>query len=146
MAMAIYKPGQGKYTRLLSAAGAGVITAYGTYWLWYELEKIRMGDNTIYVQAAVCLAVLLGIGGVLWWALNKASIADFMIATEVEMKKVNWPSRKEIIGSTWVVICGTLLMAGLLFVVDIGFSYLFQQIGILEGAKETVDQIAGSAP
>ena len=56
-----------------------------------------------------------------------------MIATDSEMRKVNWPSRREVIGSTWIVICGTMLMALLLFVVDIVFASLFQTIGILEG-------------
>ena len=55
-----------------------------------------------------------------------------MIATENEMKKVNWPSKKAIVGLTWVVIAGTLLLAALLFVFDLGFAALFREIGILK--------------
>jgi preprotein translocase SecE subunit len=48
------------------------------------------------------------------------------------MKKVNWPSKREIIGSTWVVIAGTIMLAALLWVVNLMFGALFQLIGILE--------------
>ena len=69
----------------------------------------------------------------LWWLLNKARIVDFMIATESEMRKVNWPTRREIVGSTWIVISGTFLMAFLLFTVNLTFAKLFMVIGVLEG-------------
>ena len=39
-----------------------------------------------------------------WRLMNKPSNVDFLIATDSEMKKVNWTSRKELIGSTKVVI------------------------------------------
>jgi preprotein translocase subunit SecE len=55
-----------------------------------------------------------------------------MIATESEMRKVNWPSRRELVGSTWIVICGTLLMALVLLAIDVGFVSFFQWIGVLE--------------
>jgi preprotein translocase SecE subunit len=41
------------------------------------------------------------------------------------MKKVNWTSRKELIGSTKVVIVFMFLIAIFLFTVDILFSYFF---------------------
>ncbi len=55
-----------------------------------------------------------------------------MIATEGEMKKVSWSSKREIIGSTKVVILFTLLMAVFLFVVDLVFQSVFSGIGILK--------------
>ncbi|MCE9591536.1 MAG: preprotein translocase subunit SecE [Planctomycetes bacterium] len=72
-------------------------------------------------------------GAIFLWVFNKPAVVDFFIATESEMKKVNWPSRKEIVGATWIVICGTFLMALLLLVIDAGFAWLFTKIGILEG-------------
>jgi preprotein translocase subunit SecE len=136
MALSIYKPGQGKYTRLLTAAGAGVLTLAGAMWLWDQFQG-TFGDNTIFVQAGAAVGLIAVMAGLLFWSLNKPRIADFMIATEVEMKKVNWPSRREIIGSTWVVICGTFLFAIILFVIDLGFGYLFQKINILKVVAET---------
>ena len=129
----IYKPGQGYWTRVLSALGAGVLVLAGVAWLWNELSVIRDDNYRLYVQAGVAVGVILFFGGLLWWVLNNARIVDFMIATESEMRKVNWPTRREIIGSTWVVICGTMLMATTLFVVDVAFALLFRSIGVLEG-------------
>ncbi len=57
---------------------------------------------------------------------------DFMIATEGEMKKVNWSSKREVVGSTKVVIMFTLLMAMLLFVVDLVFQALFKALNVLK--------------
>ncbi len=55
-----------------------------------------------------------------------------MIATEGEMKKVSWSTRRELLGSTKVVIALTVLMAVLLFVVDLMFQSLFSSIGVLK--------------
>jgi preprotein translocase SecE subunit len=57
---------------------------------------------------------------------------DFLIATDSEMKKVNWTTRKELIGSTKVVIFFVLLIAALLFTLDLVFGYFFQLIKVLE--------------
>ena len=43
--------------------------------------------------------------------MNKPTNVDFLIATDSEMKKVNWTSRKELIGSTKVVIIFMFLIA-----------------------------------
>ena len=50
--------------------------------------------------------------------MNKPANVDFLIATDSEMKKVNWTSRKELIGSTQVVIMFMFLIALFLFAVD----------------------------
>ena len=117
---------------MISAVAAGALVLAGAAWLWNELEVVD-SDNRIYIQAGVAVGLIVVFGGLLWWVFNTPKIVDFMIATDSEMRKVNWPSRREVIGSTWIVICGTMLMALLLFVVDIVFASLFQAIGILEG-------------
>jgi len=128
----IYKPGQGYWTRVLTAIGAGTVVLAGVGWMWERLSVIR--TNALYWQAGMAVGVLAVSGALLFWLLNRPKIVDFMIATEVEMKKVHWPSRKEIIGSTMVVIYGTIFLASLLFVINTGFGYLFLKIGILEAA------------
>jgi preprotein translocase subunit SecE len=135
MALSLYKPGQGYYTRMLSAIGVGVIVLCGVVWLWAKLTTVDAipTDQRLYYQAGAAVGVIAFFGILMFFLLNKPRIADFMIATEAEMKKVNWPSKKEIIGSTWVVICGTAFIAGLLFVINIGFTGLFRYINLLEG-------------
>jgi len=135
MGLSIYKPGQGYWTRVLTAVGVGTIVLAGIGWFARRIMP-TIGwigrDNLLYAQAAVAAGVLLLTGVLLWWALNRPKFADFMIATENEMKKVNWPSKKAIVGLTWVVIAGTLLMAGFLFVFDLGFAWFFRAIDILK--------------
>ncbi|MFP4145207.1 MAG: preprotein translocase subunit SecE [Phycisphaeraceae bacterium] len=131
MALSIYKPGQGYWTRTLSAIGAGTIVLAGVAWGWTKMSVIS--ENTIYYQSGMAAAVILVLGGLIYWLLNNPRVADFMIATEAEMKKVNWPSRREIFGSTVVVIAGTLMLAVLLFLIDLLFAGFFQWIGILQG-------------
>lgn len=118
---------------MLTAIGVGVLVLAGDLWLYNELSVIRDDQYREYIQAGAAVGVIVFFGALLWWLLNKPRIVDFMIATESEMRKVNWPTVREIRGSTWVVIGGTMLMASLLFVVDIAFALLFRAIGVLEG-------------
>lgn len=87
----------------------------------------------IYLQLGGFSIVVL-IGAIIIFSLvgSKRSSAEFLIATDGEMKKVNWGTRKDVIGSTWVVVAASFLIALFLFVVDLGFSRLFRLIGVLE--------------
>jgi len=67
----------------------------------------------------VVLAVLV------YWLVNKPSIADFMVAAEGEMKKVSWSSKREIAVSTFIVILVVALMATLLWATDLTFRTFF---------------------
>lgn len=42
----------------------------------------------------------------------------FFKESYAELKKVVWPSRQEVVSSTWVVIISTLIFAGVLGLVD----------------------------
>ncbi|MEM7626003.1 MAG: preprotein translocase subunit SecE [Planctomycetota bacterium] len=126
MALPIYKSGQGYWTRMLSAIGAGTLVLAGAAWLYTKIvPRYAPTENLIYYQAGIATGVIIAFGLLIYFLLNKPKIVDFMIAVEAEMKKVNWPTKKEIIGSTWVVICGTLFIAALLFVINIAFGKLF---------------------
>ncbi len=50
-----------------------------------------------------------------WWG----STLQFIKEVRVELKKVTWPSRKEVIGSTAVVIAASFLVAFFLGFVDL---------------------------
>jgi len=130
MGLSIYKPGQGYYTRVLSAVALATLVIAGVAWLATEMQGITV-IPTVYAQAIMAVVIIVFFGLLGFYLLNKPNIADFMIATESEMKKVNWPTLREVVGSTIVVISGTLLIALLLFVVDIIFGFIFTQIGII---------------
>ena len=67
-----------------------------------------------------------------WHLTNKPSNVDFLVATDSEMKKVNWTSRKELIGSTKVVIFFMFLIAVILFLLDRIIGALMYLIGVLK--------------
>ncbi len=124
MAFKIYKRGQGYYTRLYSALVSFVIVAMGCYVLYGKLQVI---DN-IWVGSLVPAGVCLVCGLLLFWLVNKPSVADFMISAEGEIKKVSWSSRREIFFSTIIVICVVAIMAMMLWATDMAFQFLFRYV------------------
>jgi preprotein translocase subunit SecE len=66
------------------------------------------------------------LGYFIFQIFNKPSVVEFLIETEGEMKKVNWPPRADTVKLTWIVIVGTFMMAAILFVIDIVFAWMQQ--------------------
>ncbi len=129
VALEIYKRGQGKYTRTVTFVAGMMVAGLLARFLWQQLDT-----STDMLSLVYGLPVALFVIGslLMFWIVNRPSSADFMIATEGEMKKVSWSSKKEIIGGTKVVIATTLIMAALLRAVDVAFSLFFRSIGVLE--------------
>jgi len=129
-----YKPEQGKVIRVGTFVAVGALLAWGAKFL-YDRLSIFEGDKAwhLMVSAGVPFAFLVVTGALAWWVVfSHRTTGDFMIATEGEMKKVSWSSRREVIGSTKVVIMFTVLLAGLLFIVDLLFQRVFFWIGVLK--------------
>jgi len=122
MVFDVYKRGQGKYTRLCSAFAAAVIVGLGCLRLY---KKLQASDLGLWVETMVPAGLFVILTLLIFWLINKPSIADFMIAAEGEMKKVSWSSKQEITVSTFIVIVVVVIMAGLLGVTDISFSVFF---------------------
>ena len=123
--MQIYRKNQGRWTRLGTVGGVGILVIVGTWYMWSELP-ISLG----IFRALIPVVVLLGCVYGLLRIVNSKKAADFMIATEGEMKKVSWSSKKEIIGSTKVVIATLLIMGAVLFLVDLFNKVLMQYLGV----------------
>ena len=126
--MKLYKKHQGKNIRLATAGAVMLLSAWGAFALKETLEGYGHGT---YVAYGIALAVLLGMGALVLWVINRPKSADFLIATESEVKKVSWSKKAEVIGSTKVVIISTFIMAALLFTVDFAFANFFQLIGVV---------------
>jgi len=135
MAIGIYKQGQGYWTRLMSAISGGTILLMGVGWLAQQITTMGLGQKTIYVQGITAAVVIAVLGWFLFYLIYvKPKVGDFLIATEGEMKKVNWSSKREILGSTWVVIGLTLLIAVIIFALDyLIFTPFFRWCNVLEG-------------
>jgi preprotein translocase SecE subunit len=103
---------------------------------------------TLLTDAKYTIPVVL-IGLVVWFAyraVNVPTFAEFLIATEAEMNKVSWTSRKRLAQDTIVVLVTTILMAVFLLVVDLFWGWLLSTnlVGVLP-PKATNKQQAGAA-
>jgi preprotein translocase SecE subunit len=92
-------------------------------------DRVTLGQR---VGLAVSAGFLIAAGAVSLWLMNKPGNVDFLIATDSEMKKVNWTSRKELIGSSKVVILFMFLIASYLFLNDLVWGYLMWAINVLK--------------
>ena len=129
----IYKKGQGYWTRMGTAVGAALL---GALIAWHILPAtsrlLQLGDAAAAAERDRDLhrrrRLRVAVRAVRLAADEQAANVDFLIATDSEMKKVNWTSRKELIGSTKVVIIFMFLIAFILFVLDLLFSTVFYLI------------------
>lgn len=128
----LYKPGQGTIVRWGSAAGIGVLALAGANFLFNELGRLGVFQRNLTLHYLVPVGFLVAMGLALLWLLGRNQrVVDFLIATEGEMRKVNWSTTREVVGATQVVILTMLAMGFLLFVVDIAFMWLFTFIRVL---------------
>jgi preprotein translocase subunit SecE len=127
MGLSVYKRGQGKYTRMVSALGGAAIVAIGCLQLYRTLDAADVG---LWVETMVPVGLFIALSVLMMWMVNKANVADFMISAEGEMKKVNWSTRQEVAVSTVVVISVVIILAVLLgvsdFVLQLSVAWLVQ--------------------
>lgn len=136
----VIKPAQGQYVRWGTVGGAGLISLAGAIYMHSQLTVF----NAEWVQTVIPVVLFVAMAVVVYWIVGRNRTAvDFMIATEGEMKKVNWSTKREIIGSTKVVIFTLLALALVLFVVDILFMLIFSSIGVLQ--VNVLEAIFGAA-
>lgn len=136
VALRIYKPGQGYYTRLGTTLGIGVLSVWGAKFLLDELATLSLTPAYVLpVQWGVVVGFLVLMSVLTYWitGLNRRT-NDFFIATEGEMKKVRWSTRKELVRSTKVVILTVIILGVFLFVFDLLFMVFFGAIGVLKAS------------
>ena len=136
-----YKPEQGKKVRGFTILGAAVMI-FGAGRFVFDRLSVYRDPNQAWTQVVAVGVPALVVVVLAWlsfyYIYRKRGSSDFLIATEGEMKKVSWSSRREVIGSTKVVILFTVLLAVFLGLVDFLFMNLFRFIGVLKlGAAAT---------
>ncbi len=134
MSLGIYKSGQGYYTRMGTVVGVSLITLLGLFWIASYAKSWKILDlNPIYVSAGTASLVGLIVFAIMYWIVfvNPRSV-DFLVATEGEMKKVNWSTRREIVGSTATVIVTAIVITVFCWTIDYAFAFLFGYIKVLD--------------
>lgn len=129
------KPGQGKIARILAYILGAILVISGAASLyrfinvpgqeWVDGVPL-IGHVSLYNTIALGVA-LLGLLG-LHLVLNRAKTVDTLIDTETELKKVSWPSRREVKNATIVVSIVTFIMALLLFGFDEFLAWIFRLV------------------
>ena len=60
--------------------------------------------------------------------VKAGGITRFMRETKVELKKVTWPTKQELIANTAVVLIAVVICAALIWVIDSFFNVVFRLI------------------
>lgn len=159
-----YKPAQGLKARRYTLIGLLLVGWTGVYslmnhtllggdWLWYVPFTGTPGTPTtdetrtavtLLTDIGYTVPILLGVAvfWLAWRAVNVPTFADFLIATEVEMNKVSWSSRKRLVQDTIVVLVFVILMTLFLMVVDFFWGWLLSRdvIGVLPSKTQNTSK------
>ncbi len=132
-----YKPGEGVVARgvaFWTLAGFAFLAAR-RYFLWSQRwdfsEKDLLGTDLPVLGFPLTPGFLISLAmfGVAAWAilrlLNSPKFANLLIDTELEMKKVTWPSFDEARKASLVVIACVVIMVVFLTLADLGLEKVF---------------------
>jgi preprotein translocase SecE subunit len=129
-----YKKGQGVRVRRGTMLGLLILAGCGVFTLLSHDTLRRGGDDWIVtlpftggrllrLLPDLQFTVPIIIAAVSLWlayrVVNFPMFADFLIATEAELNKVSWTTRKRLVQDTIVVLVTVFLLTGFMFGVDI---------------------------
>jgi preprotein translocase SecE subunit len=146
------KPMQGQRVRRATMLGIILLVAAGIYSLYshgtlntaakdWVVRIPFTADRYLFLLPDVKYTVPLLIAAAgLWLAFRVVHLpvfADFLIATEAELNKVSWPTRKSVVQDTIVVLTTVLLLTVFLFLVDIGWGALlsWKYVGVIRQSQ-----------
>ena len=98
------------------------------------VQSVAYPRLTVLPSVALTLPTLL-LAASVWFAYRMVNVpvfADFLIATEAEMNKVSWTTRKNLITDTMVVLVTVVLLTTFLFVVDQVWAVVLTRVGVLQ--------------
>jgi preprotein translocase subunit SecE len=123
----LYKPMQGWYARIYTAAGLGLIAAAGVWRIHEASVEYTLGWR---LGLPIVFAALLG--WIVFRIIEFPPFAEFLIATSGEMNKVSWTSKDDLIRATTVVLSTVVVMAVFLYFVDALWTFILRLIGVLQ--------------
>lgn len=133
-ATSLYKKNQGRMVRQVTCLAIWVFVAIAVF----RFHQYFLAKNVAWLlgqdKTALSYLVAVAMGGLGAWVgyrlVNWPRFADFLISVEAELAKVSWPTQKELVKASLVVIFTILLMSAILFLYDALWRLLFQTLGI----------------
>ncbi len=133
MGLDFYKKGQGFWARLAAYLLGGVLVVFGAFALYGAINvpnaHVLTGALPLVgaISAYKVIALVVGLGGLLGLhlLLNKPDTVDLMVETEQEMRKVAWPTGKDVWNATLVVAFVSVFLALLMWGLDVVLRQLF---------------------
>ena len=58
----------------------------------------------------------------------KKGIGTSLRETRSELKKVHWPSRKELTNYTWIVIFSVFIVSLIIYLIDSGLGFIIEKV------------------
>lgn len=129
-ASGLYKRNQGRMVRQITCLAIWLVVAVAAWRCHALFLAPAMGESSRALSYIV--AVALGAVGI-WFGyrlVNWPKFADFLISVEAELNKVSWPTQKELVRASMVVIFTILFLSAILFGYDAFWKFLFGLIGI----------------
>lgn len=145
-----YKRTQGQKVRRGTILGVLVLAGSGIYTLMsHKALEFGLPDAnhwavpipfteglaiTLLPDVRFTLPIVLAVAS-LWFAyrvVNYPVFADFLIATEAEMNKVSWTTRKRLFQDTVVVLTTVFLLTIFIFLVDVLWGWGLSGVGVLQ--------------
>jgi preprotein translocase SecE subunit len=135
-----YRPDEGVYARgtaFWSMAALAFLAGRRFFFFsqrWQFSERDLMGDPIPVLSIPLTPALLMGTFVCLafcyiaWRVVNAPKIADLLVETEIEMKKVTWPSMEDSRKSSIVVILCVAVMVAFLAACDIGLQWFLMHV------------------
>lgn len=136
--MAVTREQQGRLARTFAFWALVFFAFFGATFLRTQLasrvESLRepLGGLSIPivsvdVSGAFVIATIFFVGSavLIWRWQQKPKVANLLIDTEAELKKVTWPTMPEVVNSSIVVIICVLFLMGFLAGVDWFFGRVF---------------------
>lgn len=142
--METYKSGQGSFARLSAFLGLFLAAFLGARELYSWIadperdtslipnvavfQKLPLLGAPLSWKLMLCVAIFAGLVWLIRFYMRKPATVDLLIETELELKKVSWPTREESINATWIVIFVTLLITFTLFAFDLILQRVFAML------------------
>lgn len=129
-ASGLYKRNQGKMVRQITALSLFLVAVVSAWRAHALFIAPTVGDGNRVFGYLIAL-ILGGVGCWISYRLvNWPQFADFLISVEAELNKVSWPTQRELVRASIVVIFTIILLSAILFGYDALWKFLFAMMGI----------------